>query len=114
MHLLREFGFEGLLAVGDVGLVAGGVDEGVAVAGDEALIFFGEVEVAAVGSEKDVAGEALEDGESAAVVGGDLRVSGIVDELVAGIDVGATDDDDVEGARALCALNSRRAEFLFV
>ena len=33
-----------------------------------------------------------------AIVGGDLRIGLVVDELVAGIDVGAADDDDVKGA----------------
>ncbi len=32
------------------------------------------------------------------VVGGDLRIDLVADELVAGIDVGAADDDDVERA----------------
>ena len=87
-----------MLAFGDVGFVAGGVDEGVFVAVLEALVFLVQAEVAPVGAEEYVAGKLAKDLELMAVVIGDLRVRFVVDEFVAGVDIGAADDDDVEGA----------------
>ena len=87
-----------MLAVGDVSLVAGGVDEGVFVAVLEARVFLFHVEVAAVSAEEDVAGKILEDLKLVAVIGGDLGIGLVGDEFVAGVDVGAADDDDVKGA----------------
>jgi hypothetical protein len=46
-----------LLAIGDVGLVAGGIDEGVLVAGLEARVLGLQVEIAAVRAEEDIAGQ---------------------------------------------------------
>ena len=96
--LMLQFRLEGMLAIGDVGLVAGGIDEGVCGSGFPARVFFGETEIAAVRAEKDVARQALEHFEFLAVVLGDLRIGTVGNQLVAGIDVGAANDDDMEGA----------------
>src|SRR5271163_2109558 len=66
--LAGEFGFEGLLAVGDVGLVAGGIDKGLFVAAAFTGVLGEHVVVAAVGSEEDVAGEGFEGAEALRVV----------------------------------------------
>ena len=58
-RLLLEFGFEGLLAFGDVGLVSRGIDEGVLISTFEAIVFLVQAEIAAVGAQEDVAGELL-------------------------------------------------------
>src|SRR5580698_7333792 len=95
LSLFGKFGLEGLLTLGDIALVACWVDEGVGVAGLFAGEFAEEVEVAAVGSEEDVAGQGLEGLELTGVIGGHLRVLGVIDEVLAWIDVGAADNDGV-------------------
>jgi hypothetical protein len=99
-----EFGFEGLLALGDVALIAGGVNEGIGkgvwvsglLAGGHAGELGQHVEVDAVRAEEDVAGKGFEGAEALLEVGGHLRILGVVDEVVAGVDVGAADDDCVQ------------------
>ena len=64
----------------------------------QAGVFLFEVEVAAVRAEENVAGQALEHLRTAVlIVVGDLRIGLVADQFVAGDDVGAADDDDVEG-----------------
>ena len=100
-----QFGLEGLLAVGDVRLVAGWVDEGIAVASLEAGILGGEIEVAAMGAEENVAGQRFKHRKTALVVRSYLRISLVANQLVPGIHVGAADDDDVENAAAFCLVH---------
>src|ERR1039457_2549759 len=95
--LASQFLVESLLALGDVGLVASGIDEGVVIACLPFWVLGGEAEVGAVGAEEDVAGKSVEDGEAALVIRGDAGIGLVADQLVAGIDVGAADDYDVEG-----------------
>ena len=56
---------------------------------------FDHAVIAAVGAEKHVAGQALEDLEGLGKVGGDFGVVLVVDQLKPGIDVGAADDHDI-------------------
>ena len=51
-------------------------------------------------------GRLLEDFELVSIVGGDLGIGLVVDELVTGIDVGAADDDDVKRAAILLLVES--------
>src|SRR6478752_10748440 len=95
-----------MLTICDVGLVASGIDKGVVVAGFPAQIFFGEAEIAAVCAEEDVAGELLQNLEFVAVVVGNLRVGFVGNELVAGIDVGTANNNDMEGAAVLRLIES--------
>jgi len=89
-----------LLAFGDVALVAGWIYKSDGVAGLFAGKFAEQVEVAAVGSEEDVAGQGFEGAELLGEVGGHLRIRRRVDEVVAGEDVGTADDDGVQAAAA--------------
>jgi hypothetical protein len=93
--LLSERSAKGLLGIGYVALVAGGVDEGVGFAGSETGGFGEHVVVAAVRAEEDVAGQGFEGVELLLEVGGHLRIFGIVDQVVAGEDIGAADNDGV-------------------
>src|ERR1700739_156601 len=99
-HLLFQFFFEGLLALGGVGFVSIGIDEGVLVTILEVVVLLQHAEVDAVGAEEDVAGKVFENFELVLVVGGDLGIGLVADEFVAGIYVGAADDDDVKQAAA--------------
>ncbi len=88
---------ERLLPFGDEVFVAGGIDEGIWGAGFQVWIFFFEAEVAAVSAKEDVAGQGVQNVKHALEVFGDLGIGLVVDELVAGVDVGAADDDYVVG-----------------
>ena len=105
LSLFGKFGFEGLLAIGDVVAVAGWVDKGLVVADALAGEFWEQVEELAVGSEEDVARKGFEGSEALRVIGGHLGVFGIVDQVVAGVDVGAADDDGVQGFAAFFNLH---------
>ncbi len=69
-------------------------------------------------AEEDIAGQVFEDGKAALVVRCDLRIGLVAGELVAGIHVGAADDDDVQDATVLflvhrpgrCAFGVARSE----
>ena len=99
--LALQFRLESLLALGDVLLVAIGIDECVMVAGLPALVFLLHSEIPAVRAEKDVAGERFQHLELVAIVARDLRVGGVANQFVAGIHIGAADDHDVERLPAL-------------
>ena len=103
--LAGEFCLKGLLAIGDVVAVAGGIDKGLFVPGTFAGVLGEHVVVAAVGSEEDVAREGFEGSEALRIIGGHLGVFGIVDQVVAGVDVGAADDDGVQGFAAFFNLH---------
>ena len=85
--LAGEFGFEGLLAFGDVALVAGGIDEGVAIALLPALVFLFHVVVATMCAEKDIAGQTFQHFKAKLIVRRDMRIFLVVDENVGGLRV---------------------------
>src|SRR5271170_2769138 len=92
--LFGDFGFKGLLTVGDEGLIAGGVQKRIAGGGDgafgfgclQAVVFGEQIEKQAVGAEEDVARQRLESLELLSVIGGHLRIFGIADQVIAGED----------------------------
>jgi len=104
--LLFQFSFKSLLAIGNVGAVAGGIDERVAVAGFEARVFLRESEIGSVRAQEDIAGQALEHLELMAVVVGDARIGRIAHQFVAGIDIRTANDDNVERAPTLFLIKS--------
>ena len=103
--LFGEFGVKFLFLFVDVFFVAVGVHERVCGPFFQAGVLFFESEVATMGAEENVAWQGPEDTPHALVVFGDLRVSGVVYELVARIHVGAAENDDVVGLGSFCDLH---------
>src|SRR6185312_11152616 len=97
--LFGEFGFKGLLSFCDGVFVACGIDPDGCSFGGHTLEFFQHVEVHAMRSEEDVAGQAAQHVEGVDIVGGNTGVRrplGLgVDQAVAGVDVPASDDNYV-------------------
>jgi len=91
--------------VGYEGAIACGVDEGVGATWLEAGGLFKQIEVCTVRAQEDVAGKRFEGFELLLEVGGHVGIGGIVDEVVAGENVGAAYDDRVQSAAIFCELH---------
>src|SRR5665213_111504 len=96
--LAIQLSLECALAVGDPDLVAGWIDEGVAVSGLETGILGGEPEVGSMRAEENVAGQGVEHLKTALVLLCNAGIGLVAYEFVAGVHVGAADDDHVESA----------------
>ena len=94
--LLLQNVAEGFLPVGDVGCVTSGIDEGIGWSGCELGLFFDHAVVAAMGTEKEVHWQRLEDAEGLLVVGGNAGILFVANKDVAWVHIGAADDDGVE------------------
>src|SRR5262249_55164274 len=93
--LLRQFRSKFLFLLRDERPVTVRIDEGLAVTLLQSGVLAVQIEVVAMRTKEDVARQRLQDAKHLLVVGGNLRIAGVVDELVAGIHVGAADDHDV-------------------
>jgi hypothetical protein len=89
------FGAERILAFRDVGLISFGIDEWVPALGLHLFVFRLHSEIRAVGSEEQIAGQALQYREGLHVVIRDLRVVFVAHQNVAGIHIRTADDDHV-------------------
>ena len=74
----------------------------------DARVFFLQAKIAGMGTEEDVARQPAKDAEHTLVVSGDLRISGVVDEFIAGIHVGTADYHDVINSCAVLHLHGPR------
>src|SRR5260370_33871008 len=100
--LLMQFVAEGLLSVCHITLVAFGIDERILRGFFHPRQLLFHVVIGAMRAQKDIAGQTFQDTKHLFVILGDLRIRGVVDELVARIHVGAAYDDDAEGLAAAC------------
>jgi hypothetical protein len=113
-HLLRQFRAERLLALSHITLVAIGINKWIwATLFHLCELRFHPV-VISVGAQKYVARKRFQDAEHALVVGGNLRIERVVDELVAGVHVGASDDDHIVRLAAFFRLHRPRGRALGV
>src|ERR1043166_6722326 len=93
--LLLERFAKGVFAIGYVTLVAVPVDKGIAGGTSEAGELSFHVVVAAVRAKKNIARKRFQNTESLLIVGSDLRVGNIVDQLVTGVYVRTANDHDI-------------------
>src|SRR5579863_902225 len=96
-RLTFQFRFKSLLAVGNVTPVAVGINECVALAALPPFVLRLQIEVSAVRAKEDVAGQGFEDSKLVAIIVRDLRIGRVADKFVAGVHIGAADDDDMQG-----------------
>src|SRR6266705_3625157 len=103
-----QFSAEILFLLGNALFVATRIDERVRASLFHERVLFLESEVAAMGTEENIAWQRLQNAPHALVVFGDLRVSLVVDELVARVHVGAAEHNHVVGLAAIRNLHRPR------
>jgi len=99
---------KGLFPVGDILLVAFGINEGVGAFLTRARKLGSHSIVAAVCSQKNIARQRLQNVEGVCVVFGNSPVAGIVDEFVSGIHIRAAHDHDLVNLVVLADLHRPR------